>query len=267
MKKLYALPVVAILAAAACTDTTAPNSSASLTPSYSKPTTTPTADSTFSTVNTRDFFNFSANQVTATGGAFFSTESTSGVGISSSPATTTSPSGEEFLGRFENTAVQAVLNVPNAGANYYLNFDLYAIGSLDGKGKQAQNGTFIANFYQVTLVCQSTGTSSLLFKSDFSNQLTVQQDYPANLAIGQTGGNKAGTGSYAQDLLNYKSAPTISNTPLFRSYGDTEYNIVLGGVNPCPAGTTIQFVFTSDLRQSNYDESFGIDNVLIKTGS
>lgn len=266
MKKLFALSSAALLVAAACTDTTGPASTGNLTPSYAKPSTAPAPDSTFATVNTRDFFTFTSNTVAVTGGSFFTTETSGGIGVSASPTTTTSPSGEEFLGRFENTSVQAVLNVPNAGSLYYLNFDLYAIGSLDGKGKQAQNGTFIANYYNVQLQCQS-GATTLLFKSDFSNQLTVQQDYPANLALGQIGGYKAGTGSYGQDLLQYRSAPTISNTPTFRSYGDTEYNITLSGVNPCPAGTTIQFVFTSDSRQSNYDESFGIDNVLIKTGS
>jgi hypothetical protein len=266
MKKSYLLPVAALLAAAACTESTAPSSTADLTPSYAKPTTTPIPDSTFSTTTVRDFYTFSSNGIAATGGSFFSVEDPINPGIASSPTTTSSPSGEEFLGRFENTRTQALLNVPNSGAQYYLDFDLYAIGSLDGKGKQAQHGAFIANYFDIDIVC-GNGITTNIFKSDFSNQKTVQQDYPANLALGQVGGNKAGTGSYAQDALLYKTDQTISNTPWFQSYGDTEYHIMLGGFNPCPIGSTIKFVFSSDLRQSNWDESFGIDNVLIKTGT
>jgi hypothetical protein len=165
-----------------------------------------------------------------------------------------------FLGRFANTQTTVVINVPAGYANYRVDYDLYIIGSWDGRGKQAQNGVFQANVYEVDSRCGTTVDP--LFKTTFSNQLTVQQDYPLPYL---TGGNKAATGSYAQDLLDYRSAPTLSNTPVFRSFGDVEYHMTQGGVNPCGGTGAFSLIISTSnpLQQSNYDESWGVDNIKI----
>ena len=49
--------------------------------------------------------------------------------------------------------------------------------------------------------------------------------------------------------------------------GDTWYKLHFTGVNPCGAGNPIflQFSVPGATLQSNYDESWGIDNVHIMT--
>ena len=49
--------------------------------------------------------------------------------------------------------------------------------------------------------------------------------------------------------------------------GDTWYKMHFTGENPCGAGNPMYFVWTVPLAdlQSNYDESWGLDNVVIKT--
>ena len=265
MKKFFAVPL-AVLFVAACSESTTPGSDLDV--SYAKPA-PPPAGVTITNVITDDTYTFSGSDVTGSSGTSFSTSlEEDGFGSASGPTTTTSPSGQEFLGRFTNVDTEADLIVTNGSSLYQLSFDLYIIGSWDGKGKQAQNGVFLANVFSVGYEC-SGGATGTIFASTFSNQLTVQQDYPANIAAGQVGGNKAGTGSYAQDALNYRSAPTISNTPQFRSWGDTQYHVSLSGTNPCGAGQSVTFTFgsTAPNQQSNYDESWGIDNVVIRTGT
>lgn len=267
----YLVPLsAAVLVLAACSESTAPTASADLNPSYAKPAPPPAPAPTFSFIITDDFYNFTGSDITGSSGSTFATGPDDGIGTASPPVVQTAPFGERFLGRHENINTVTLLVVANGGDDYYLKFDLYAIGSLDGKGKQAQRGTFLANFFQVTALCEGSIPDQLLFSSSFSNQLTVQQDYPANIALGESGGNKAGTGSFAQDSLGYRTTPLISHTPQFRSFGDVSYHIpALTGVNPCGAGEPVTFEFsnTNPDRQSNYDESFGVDNVTITTGT
>jgi hypothetical protein len=168
------------------------------------------------------------------------------------------------MGREDNSSLFLV--VPNAGSTYSLTFDLYIIGSWDGQGQQAQNGVFGQDIWRASIRCGSASAapSTILLETDFSNQLTVQQSYPKSAT--QKGGAKAATGSYAQDLLGFRNDPSV-NTPTFRSFGDVEYHMSFSGTNPCAAGETAFFTFTvpNANLQSNYDESWGLDNVVIKT--
>ena len=106
-----------------------------------------------------------------------------------------------------------------------------------------------------------------IFSTTFSNQLTVQQDYPA--AAFSSGGSKAGSGAVAIDALGYRNLPLESNTPPFRSFGDATYHMSFAGANPCGAGNPVQFVIgtSNPTQQSTWDESWGIDNLSIKAGS
>ncbi|MGE5749000.1 MAG: hypothetical protein ACM31F_03500, partial [Gemmatimonas sp.] len=79
---------------------------------------------------------------------------------------------------------------------------------------------------------------------------------------------KAATGSYTTDLLDYRSEPTLSNTPVFRSFGDVEYHMTTGGASPCNGGDFTLTISTSNpTQQSVYDESWGVDNIHIYTGT
>jgi hypothetical protein len=271
MKKLFALPL-AVLFVAACSDsTTAPaTTSANLTPSYGKHTNPPPPPPPPTPI-VNDTYTFSGASISSAG-SHFGTDAPAGATFDATddPGSNiqTAPNGEQFLGRFNHTQTRALLVLDDGYTNYNLTFNLYTIGSWDGKGKQAQNGFFLANVFSVVAVCSAT-ESHELFASTFSNQLTVQQDFPANIAIGQSGGNKAATGSVTQDALNYKSRPDLSNTPPFRSFGDVTYALTFAGANPCGAGHPVTFAFSSTApgQQDNWDESWGIDNVHIQAGN
>lgn len=262
MKKYFAVPL-AVLFVAACSDSsTAPTNNVNASPSYAKPTPPAPPAVCPTTCNVDNTFTFGTDiSATGTGGATVGTEQQAGIaGTASNPDIVTSLSGESFLGRFNNVHTNVVINVPAGSANYILDFDLYIIGSWDGRGKQAQHGVFDANVFDISTRC-GTGTPASLFKTSFSNQLTVQQDYPQAYL---QGGNKAATGSFAQDALGYRNDPT-SNTPLFRSFGDVEYHLTYTGTNPCGTAALTFLVSTSaPSQQSNYDESWGVDNIHVQ---
>lgn len=260
MKHISALCAAAILLAA-CSESTAPNMD--LATRQTKPTTDPGI--TVSGNLTNDTYTFEDFGISSTSSSWAADQLTDGTFGTSSPPVTAAYNGTtHFLGREDNTAL--FLIVPNAGTRYSLSFDLYIIGSWDGQGKQAQHGAFGQDIWRASIRCGSitAAPSQILLETDFSNQLTVQQSYPEPAS--QKSGNKAGEGSYAQDALGFRFDPA-SNTPLFRSYGDTEYHMSFSGTNPCAAGQTMFFTFiVPDAGlQSNYDESWGLDNVVIKT--
>jgi hypothetical protein len=264
MKKFFAA-AVGVLSIIACSDATAP--SADLAARYDKPVPPPPPAPT-SPYTVDDSYNFNSVSVSGAGSSFGTEPKPGSIGASAATVTQ-APSGERFLGRFEDVNTNALLNVANGGAHYSLTFDLYIIGSWDGKGKQAQQGMFLANVFSVAYRCSGTGAGTAIFSSTFSNQLTVQQDYPANTALGESGGNKAGTGAFAVNALDYASHPELSNTPRFRSFGDTEYRLSWTGTNPCGAGNAVTFIFSTlnPAQQGVWDESWGIDNVHIIAGA
>lgn len=268
MKKFLAVPLAVLFVAACSESSTAPvRSNADVTPSYAKPV-PPSTGGGPTNVLVNDFFDFQTGiAVSGAGGSTFTTALQDGViGASADdPITVSSPSGASFLGRFPETRTDAHLNVVNGFDKYTLSFDLYIIGSWDGIGKQAQHGVFQANVVSISALCGTTVVP--IFSTTFSNQLTVQQDFP--LPAGSGGGAKAATDAFSTETLGYRGHPELSNTPTFRSFSDAIYKLTYSGDNPCGSGNAITFVWsTSNPRQqSMIDESWGIDNVRIKTGT
>lgn len=270
MKRFIAATAASLLLVA-CSESTAPVASNNLPVNYARKVTTPPATVSGSVTNA--FFNFDAASLSAASGGGGGVNGTTvgtnifeGVGTASdiTPVPTFKFPSNYFVGRFANTQTAVELNVPHAGTKYALEFDFYAIGSWDGIGKQAQNGAFLANVFQVGAVCagDAAGTIRNIFTSTFSNQMTVQQNYP--LAFGTSGGAKALTGSVASDNL-FKGDPTV-NVPVFRSVSDATYHLTFTGTNPC--GTAeVKFVFRTFApgQQSAPDETWGVDNISIKT--
>jgi hypothetical protein len=269
MKKFFALPLAVVFVAACSDSSTAPSATANLSPSYAKPTPPPGGGGGPTNVLINDTFDFQSGiGVSGAGGSTMATQLQPGIsGTSADPAgVSTSPSGAKFLGRFTETRTDAVLNVVNGYAKYTLTFDLYIIGSWDGIGKQAQHGAFDANVVSISANCGG-GVNVPIFATTFSNQLTVQQDFPQ--PFGSGGGAKAASGSVSQETLGYRGHPELSNTPPFRSFSDAIYHLTYSGNNPCGSGNPIQFVWstTNPRQQSMIDESWGVDNVNIKTGT
>jgi hypothetical protein len=263
--KSYLPFTAAALLLAACSEATSPT--ATLTPQNTKSPPPPAI--TVAGNHTSDSYTFEDASISGAGGTGWAEEAIGTAGSIGAEAVTTTEAyngSTRFLGRASNNALFLV--VPNGGHTYDLSFDLYTIGSWDGQGKQAQHGTFGQDIWRLSIRCGSVSApaSAVLLETDFSNQETVQQSYPDG--VSQTGGHKAGTGSYAIDGLGFRNDPTV-NTPVFRSYGDVEYHMDFTGVNPCPADQTTYFTFVVPFGnlQSNYDESWGLDNVVIKTDS
>ena len=262
MKQLVFLSA-AVLAVTACSEATAPESD--LGARYAKPT-APSGPTVTGNL-TNDTFTFEDNSIAGAAGTSWAVDDleSGGFSISAPSIVTAYNNSTNFLGRVDNHTLFLV--VPNGGSEWSLAFDLYIIGSWDGQGQQAQNGAFGQDIWRLAIRCSADAPpASLILETDFSNQLTVQQSYPNSAT--QRGGAKAATGAYATDLLGYRDDPAV-HTPVFRSFGDSEYHMSFSGTNPCGAGNPMYFAFTVPDAglQSNYDESWGLDNVVIKTDS
>jgi hypothetical protein len=267
MKRIFAAASAALFLAA-CSESTAPGAATDLAVSYGKKTPPPSTGVTGSLTNATFTFD---NQTTAasaasTGNATVSTDVIEGVSIESpaDPVPIYNFPTNYFVGRFANTKTAVILDVPSGGSKYAIDFDFYAIGSWDGIGKQAQSGAFEANVFQIGAICSvdPAGTVRDIFTSTFSNQMTVQQNYPNTFGSG--GGSKALTGSVNSDV-NIKNDPSV-NVPVFRSVSDATYHMTFTGANPCGSGA-VKFVFRTYApgQQSAPDETWGVDNITIKT--
>jgi hypothetical protein len=259
MKSLIPLSL-AVLALAACSDSTLPTSNLQTSDAKSSD-----PGFTVSGSLTNDMFTFDDGTFSASDGGSFTVESSAGGFGAAAPSLghVFNNAANKFIGRLDNHRVNLI--VPNGGSRYDVSYDLYVIGSWDGNGKQSGK-QYGVDIWQNTISCSPTGPAvATLIRTTFSNQKTVQQSYPHN--YGEGGGtNKAGEGAYSLDGLGYINDPT-SHTPQFQSFGDTEYHLHFAGVNPCGAGNPIylQWSVPGATLQSNYDESWGVDNVHIMT--
>jgi hypothetical protein len=268
MKKFFAVPL-AVLFVAACSESTSPTSTADLATRNAKPTPPPSVTPASGNL-ARSTYTFDIGAVDAASGTGIGSDTDDATIASNAADVNYAPADTDngFIGRYNNTHTRTLLVFQEAGSKYTVNFDLYVIGSWDGKGKQAQSGAFQANVFQVAYRCGTDATLIPVFSTTFSNQLTVQQDYP--LAYG-LGGNKAGSGAVkgSIDALGYKDRPDLSNTPQFRSFGDATYamSYTLSGICGGTNGTAPTFVLSSTApgQQSNYDESWGVDNIVLKS--
>lgn len=252
----------AALVLAACSESTGPDGSPDT--RYAKPAPPPTGPSVAGTL-TNATYTFEDLSITGASGTSWAIDDLEDGGFSAAAPSVVSAwnNSTRFLGRIDNHAL--FLIVPNAGSEWSLAFDLYIIGSWDGQGQQAQQGSFGQDIWRLGIRCTiSGGLVQDILTTDFSNQLTVQQSYP--MTARKTGGNRAGEGSYGQDLLGFRNDPSV-HTPQFRSFGDTEYHMSFSGTNPCAPGQGMifSFIVPDAGLQSNYDESWGVDNVVIKT--
>ena len=251
---------VAMIAIVACSDSTSPTSN--LATQDAKNT---GGGFTVAGSLTNDVFTFDDGTFGSSAGSTFTVESlTGGFGASAPPlAGVFNNASNKFIGRLDNHKINLI--VPNGGSAYDISYDLYIIGSWDGNGKQSGK-QYGVDIWENSIACSPTGPAvATLLRTTFSNQKTVQQSFPHTYLDGG-GSNKAGDGSFAIDALGYVNDPT-SHTPQFQSFGDTWYKLHFTGLNPCGAGNPIylQFSVPNATLQSNYDESWGVDNVHIMT--
>lgn len=162
----------------------------------------------------------------------------------SSSSTSTTPVGaRKFLGEFNNQTVTLTLTgVPTGPVT--LSFDLFVLKSWDGN----QGGVGPDRF---TL----TGDSNTLLDTTFANteEFGYTQSYPdAYLA----GSYAAGTGSDEYNSLGYTF------------YGDSVYSFDGSGSNAAftfnNTNSTLVITFQGSSLQDISDESWGIDNVMVR---
>lgn len=261
MKRIVSLSAAALLLAA-CSDATAPGTNATPLDAKDSPPTI-----TVSGNLTNDSYTFDEGTFSGAAGSTFTVEDLDGGFSAAAPSLTTAynDASNGFIGRLDNHELDLI--VTNGGSKFSLTFDLYIIGSWDGDGQQSGKA-FGADLWSVGIACTPGGAIvQNLLTTTFSNQKTVQQSYPNEWRDGR-GGAPAGTGALSLDALGFRDDPTV-HTPLFSSYGDTEYRLSFSGINPCGAGSPLYVLFTvpNASLQSNYDESWGVDNLTIKTDS
>jgi hypothetical protein len=260
MKPLFLLSLAA-LAVAGCSESTSPTSN--LAPDYAKPGSDPVISVAGTLTN--DSFSFDDGTFSsAAGSSFFIEDLDGGFGASApSFAGVYNNASNRFIGRLDNHKVGVA--VTNAGSKYAISFDLYIIGSWDGDGQQSGK-QWGADVWSAGIACSPSGLAvANLMTTTFSNQKTVQQSYPDQYNDGR-GGGPAFRGAFAVDALGFINDPT-SHTPQDMSAGDSWYKLSFTGNNPCGGGNPLYLVFTvpNANLQSNYDESWGVDNVSIKT--
>jgi len=259
MKRVLYLSAAAAMLAA-CSESTAPDSE--LAPSYAKPT--EPGISVAGTL-TNDSFTFDDGTFSSSAGTSFSIEDLDGGFGAAAPtfAGVFNNAANKFIGRLDNHKLG--LTVPNGGSRFAINFDLYVIGSWDGDGQQSGK-QWGADVWEAGVACSPGGPSVMaLLRTTFSNQKTVQQSFPEAYNEGR-GGGPAFTGAHAVDALGFIADPT-SHTPLNKSAGDSWYKLSFSGTNPCGGGSPLFLVFTvpNANLQSNWDESWGVDNVQVLT--
>jgi hypothetical protein len=263
MNKLV-VGLAAVTVLAACSDTSGPVSNSDLRVAYGKVKTPPPIPVSGNLQNVTYSFGAGGAEGAAvtTGSTTLTVEDQTGVTAASIP--TDHPpaftAGNYVLGRLNNEAVN--LSVSTGATKFSVAFDLWLIGSWDGRGQQAQHGAFGEDSWEVGAVCGSSIVP--IFVTSFSNQKTVQQAYPGQVTDG--GGAKYASGSVGHNETGY----TDANVPLFNAYVDVHYQLSFSGLNPCPGGTAwtaIKMLIPDFDLQTRTDESWAIDNLTLKTDS
>ncbi len=163
--------------------------------------------------------------------------------------------GNYVLGRLNNE--QVVIEILPGATKFEIDFDFYAIGSWDGSGQQAQHGTFGQDSWSVSAKCGDVLVD--IFTTTFSNQKSVQQNYP-NAVSGRS--TQWLSGSAGSNVTGFN--PPV---PVFSSVKDSWYKLSFKGANPCGAATfsALYLAIPGFDLQSRSDESWALDNLNIKT--
>lgn len=170
------------------------------------------------------------------------------------------PNGFQFLGQYGNDRLTLTVGCLPAHTAVYLSFDLYIIRSWDGNVTHYTKGEPVGPDHWKLSVQDGQTLLDTTFANwpTFPNKVNFTQAYPGNFP---TGSYPAETGSVAFGRLGYKS---------FGVSQDSDYHIsrmiphVGDGIS---TGTYITLVFEGSGLQPLYDESWGLDNVMVTTDS
>ena len=149
----------------------------------------------------------------------------------------TAPNGStNFLGLF-GTGNSATLTLDTTNVtSLTLDFDLYAIMTVDGTGFAGGNSPDNPDAFVVT------SGGSTLFNYSFANFPGDLQNYPVD-------GSPAQMGALTVNALGYGN------------FGDAEYSFA--GITVMPTGATTTITFFGNTNQSFGDEAYGVDNLTV----
>jgi hypothetical protein len=157
----------------------------------------------------------------------------------STAQTTTSPSGQRFLGELGNGSTTLTLDSLPSHTQLTLDVDIYIIDSWNGNGG-------IGSASAPDIVEISVVGGPVLKRTTFSNKPSDPQAFPGNHPGGV---NPAGTGAIGKSTLGYDQDPD--------HFGDSSYRLRLTFAH---TGGTIAIRFASQ-QTSGQNERWGIDNV------
>jgi hypothetical protein len=164
-------------------------------------------------------------------------ESAMGPEWSSSSVSTTPLGGRKFLGQFANNTVNLSLAALPEHQFIEVSFDLFVIQSWDG------NDVFFGpDIFDFRL----TGSPTPLLRTTFSNLNGINQAYPGT----HPGGDNAP-----------RSGAAENNTLGYGSPGDSVYRLTFSVPH---TASSIAFSFMGQQLQGVGDESWGVDNVVVK---
>lgn len=233
MKNVIAFPL-AVLFLAACSESTAPVKESDLSVRAVAMTGCDTGE---------DCMDFNSS-VTTSGGSSFNSSL-----ITEIPAAT----GDKFLGQFTNESVNLI--VTDVVTSAVVSFDLYIIGTWDGNGGHKYG----PDTWQVSATCNG-GTLGTAKTYSFSNKKTTLQSYPALYGQGE---NKGLTGSLPGVTLGFGTSDTQRTTNHTVSSYDAVYRFTNVGFGSCTGEVVFTFTSPSNQLQPTYDESWGLDNVVV----
>lgn len=243
MRKILTVAAAALFAVA-CSDTTAPGSAPSLTPSYGKsypqppniPEVCSGADTDCVTFTTGDANNSSA---------------ASSYGIAGEA--TTSVAGGRIISSLrgqEQTLAVAGVSLP-AASKFDVRYELYIIGAWDGEPKKGPD-----HVLEWTAQCGTTGTPQRIMYASFGNRLSAVTSFPADVsAKGHFGGQ------YFNSGLNLTGFPAQ-----FRQNGDvadSKYNVqrTITLSSACASG---EFVMKLTAHGIPPNATWAIDNLSVR---
>jgi RHS repeat-associated protein len=162
----------------------------------------------------------------------------------SNTTVSTSPSGEKFLGQFDNNTVTLTLGSLPAHSSLTISFDLYIIRTWDGN-----NTTNGPDHWSLSVAGGPTLLDTTFSNNDGQNGLpNERQAYPGSYPGAS---NPPRTGAVANNTLGYKYNGNVI---------DATYHLTF----TFPANSnSVTFKFAGSNLQGVTDESWGLDNVSV----
>lgn len=182
--------------------------------------------------------------------AFLEAPSETGSGQWSAGSLATSPSGQQFLGGFSNTATSLTVDRLPEHTHVLIGMDLVLIGAWTGNSGSGKAGASVVP----TRIRITTSDGNVLLDASFANEdgtFTLTQSYPDPLR--QDAKYNAGQGAWSNNQLGFTDAATGSPR-------DSVYRVFFSFPH-----TSARVTVTIEADGLTEAASWGLDNVVVET--